>query len=500
LLAAAAASVLLCTPGARANGRLPAANKLLFAPGASGVVVLRTTFGVLISRDGGTTWDWLCEAALGIGSTQAIDPSLAITANGTIVAGVVDKLLSSSDMGCDWSAAGCPVAGPKLIDLTVRPDNAHVVLALASTAVSVGDGDAGGGSGADAGGCPSASIDAGVGDSGIGYLNQVYESTDDGAHWSALGTPLSSTAQPTTLEVAATDPHRIYVSAYREIGDQRDSILFVSLDDAATWTERLTPPFDPVTEAAAYIAAVDPTDANRVYLRTGGLGASRLFVTANAGATFDIPLTFSRQMLGFALSPDGSEVYAGGPADGIYAAARGAPSFQKVSPLGVLCLATDGADLWACSTEGPNGFIAGVSADQGATFTAKLHLNGIAAPLACSPQSTAAPCVPAFQQICQSFGCAGQSDGGTPAADAGEPGADASGAPDAATDATAGPRDSGADSGTVPPPGSPSKSSCGCAAVGSGGAAGLVAVTGALLATLLATAARRRARRRSASR
>ncbi len=351
----------------------------------------------------------------------------------------------------------------------MRPDNPHVVLVLTSTPVDAGE------PALDAGaGCASSPIDAGIGDSGVGYANEIFESTDDGAHWTAFGTSISSTAAMTTIEVAASDPHRVYVSGYRLDGDLRDPILFVSIDDGADWTERPTPPLDSTTEAEVYIAAVNPTDADRVYLRTGGLGASRLFVTSNAGMSFRVPLTLTRQMLGFALSPDGSRVYAGGPNDGLYVAQRSTLSFQRVSPVSVECLTAHGSDLWACSVEGPSGFIAGVSRDDGASFAAAIHLNGIQAPLSCSPDAAAAACSGgAFQQLCQSFGCGGKADSGA---------ADAS----AASSGDAG-ADGGSPTPSVPRPPRPS---CGCSVAVGEGAAGFAA-----LGALAAGAAGRRARR-----
>jgi uncharacterized protein (TIGR03382 family) len=268
----------------------------------------------------------------------------------------------------------------------------------------------------------------------------------------------------TSIEVAPTDPQRLYVSGFRPVGDLRDALLFVSLDDGMHWTERPTPPLNQTNEAEVYIAAVDPTNADRVYLRTGGLGASRLFVTANAGGAFQIPLTLTHQMLGFALSPDGTKVYAGGPADGLYSATSSGLSFQHVSTLGVECLATHGPALWACSVDGPGAFVAGESSDEGATFAAKLHLSGIRAPLSCAADATASQCTGApFQELCQAFHCGGS------AADAGDGGgADASpaGNPDAAGDGEA----------STPPMAQPTRSSCGCSAVGEDGCAASAAV------------------------
>jgi photosystem II stability/assembly factor-like uncharacterized protein len=330
--------------------------------------VLRATFGVLLSHDGGETWRWLCEDALGVSSMSSEDPSLALTAGGTLIAGVTAGLAVSSDTGCDWrfvdgGLAG--LAGRPVKDVTVRPDNPRVALALAAT------------------------YDPHAAEGGPGFVQQVYESTDDGANWTALGRPIDPSAVATTFEVAASDRDRLYVSGLR--GAAQAASLYVSADKGATWTERPVP-LDASRESGVYIAAVDPTNADRVYLRTAG-STSRLLVTDDAGQTYRAPFSLAGQILGFARSPDGSKVYAGNIEQGLFAATRDSLSFQNVSSLPVQCLTAEGMNLWACSRENQTGtgFVAGVSGDDGATFTAKLHL--AAQPLlACTADATAARC------------------------------------------------------------------------------------------------------------
>jgi hypothetical protein len=154
-------------------------------------------------------------------------------------------------------------------------------------------------------------------------------------------------------------------------------------------------------------------------------------------------------------------VYAGGT-DGLFTAARenlGAPNaFRKVSTLVAQCLNTRGAELWACSDEA-SGFLAGVSTDDGASFAARLHFDGIQAPISCSSDAMAAQCSGLlFEQLCANLGgCArGRPEAGAPWAAA---------------------------------PGQP-KGSCGCSAAGGGGAAGLAAGFAVVAMTV-----RRRARR-----
>jgi uncharacterized protein (TIGR03382 family) len=124
-------------------------------------------------------------------------------------------------------------------------------------------------------------------------------------------------------------------------------------------------------------------------------------------------------MLGFALAPDGSRVYAGGPEDGVFAANAATLLFARTSTEPVQCLAVSAGELWACAPES-SGFVAGSSADDGAHFSPKLQLNGIRGPLSCPVATPAQACAgPAFQELCMTLqGCAGAAKPTDGAADA----------------------------------------------------------------------------------
>jgi MYXO-CTERM domain-containing protein len=482
LLAGAVASIVLAVASpAAANGRFPASNQLLFSPSNSQLVLERTTFGMLRSYDYGTTWSWLCEDALGLPPTSNEDPSLALCKNDTLVAGLSLGLEISPDTGCSWTTQGGPLAGQLVKDLDIPPATPDTVLAITSTFEP----------------------DAGA-DGGEGYTQHVFTSTDDGAHWAVTGT-IDPAATVTTLEVAPTDPQRIYVSVYRGEGMARSTSLFVSSDGGQTWTEHPTP-LDPNTETAVYIAAVDPNNEDLVYVRSAG--SSRLFVTTDGANTFTVAFSLQDQMLGFALSEDGSKVFLGGANTGLFSASASDLQFTSVlqhEPDGgtrmihVQCLATHGADLWACSDE-PSGFIAGVSQDDGVTFTPKLHLETIAGAASCPANTTSAICTETdvdaaipynpFGSLCTNLGAC--YDAGPPLAlqvaceEAGAcPSASSSGG---GSGGGSGSGSGGGDAGT-PGSGSPGKSSCGCSVVGGSGAAGALVGLGV---TLLAVRRRRR--------
>jgi photosystem II stability/assembly factor-like uncharacterized protein len=351
---ALAAALGLVPRTSHANGRFPAANYLAVRPGNPDHLVLRATFGFLLTKDRGRTWDWICERAIGYSGSQ--DPGIGFFPGGRIAATVFEGLALSSDEGCSWTFAGGDLSQQVMVDIAVRPDDPSRAVALTGTFTGTADGG------------------------GSLFSTRVFATADEGATWAAQGTPLDPTLLAETLDYARSDAQRLYVSGVRGEGKTAKGILFVSTDAGSTWTERAVP-LDATSERGPFIAAVDPTNADRVYVRTFGTDSGRLFVTDDAGKTFRVIYT-GGQLLGFALSPDGSQVYVGGPKDGVRAASTSDFSFTQRSQIEVQCLLATNDALYACSSE-VSGFIVGASNDQGATFTPLLHLSTIHAPLDC---------------------------------------------------------------------------------------------------------------------
>ncbi len=330
--------------------------------------MVRSTFGLLVSADTGKTWDWVCEEApLGLAGAAGIEnPGVALTASGSIIISASEGLKVSPDTGCTWN-----VGEPQyFVDVAVRPDNPHAAIALSSAY----DGE---------GGVQS-------------FNNQLYSTTDDGAHWTAYGVPFGSSYAGDTVEVSASDPHRVYVTG--ELTSTTGAALFVSTTDGTAWVQHAIPLLA-ANEEAAFIGAVDPTNADRVYLRTGdhfAMQASRLLVTDDAGMTFTSKFTGNAPMQGFALAPDGSKIYIGfsapvvdgGAPQGLQVASTTDFAFTQHSSVLVQCLALSGSTLYACAPE-VNGFIVGASMDDGMTFTTLLHLCSVRGPLACPADSSA---------------------------------------------------------------------------------------------------------------
>jgi hypothetical protein len=503
----AAAVALLAGRPALANGRFPASNAIVFSPTDENIIIGRTTYAILPSNDNGKSWGYLCENALALPAITYEDPVYGLTYNNSIVAGLYSPTVGldvSSDLGCNWNCIGGPVTNQQIADIVVRPDStpdgsppstSHQVLALTSTF--------------------STDFDAGT-------FSQVFQSNDDGATWAALGTPIDPTVIVDTIDVATTDSSRIYVSGTRRYGTERTASLFVSSDNGATWVENPVTSFNPSiacldmpamqcpSEDSLFIAGVDPTNADRVYLRSNGItgtntpGYSRLYVTGDGGLTFDVVKSFTLpvvqstdyavigEMLGFALSPDGSTVFVGTRETGLWSASSADLMFTNVnSNIHVQCLASrqasTGPELWACSDE-ISGFIIGRSTDDGATFKALMPtITSMSGPIACSPNGASEACLTdanasacscsTYEQFCTMYetsacsGC-GQDGGGAPTGDGG------------GSTAIDGGGDGGATVGAKAPA---RNASCGCSVVGGGGAAGFFAGC-----AILAMALRRR--------
>ena len=379
---------MVVAPEALANGRFPSASQLVVGPSDPNLLAVRTTFGLLVSHDKGANFDWICETALGYSGVQ--DPSVGLTGAGAFTVGTFGGLLVSPDTGCAWGFVGGALAKLPVDDVVVRGATPSNVLAL--TRKHTSDDDAG---------APL-------------YTTQIYATSDDGANWSKLGVPLDPGALTYTIEVARSDPQRLYVSGLKGTGMNAQAFLFVSTDTGATWTPRSIP-FDAASERAPFIAAVDPAKPDVVYVRTSGPVANRLLVTTNAGQSWDVRYT-GGQMLGFALSPDGSKVYLGGPNDGVQVASTVDFQFTKKSSVAVQCLTANGGTLYACSNDKNGGFAIGASTDDGATFTPKLHLTTIRGAIVCaSPDASAAECAqewPTVRDLLNGGGDAGSQDDG----------------------------------------------------------------------------------------
>lgn len=464
---------LLCCFSARANGRFPNAEQVReISPGS---LVVSGTYGLLVSGNS-KDFQFVCESAL-FGKTLMgswVDPLLEVLPDGTILSGSVNGLRVSRDHGCtfqsDWSLPYDPAfippdpsaSGPAgtVIDLCPSYDTPQGMVAL--TTLSAEDGTT---------------------------LDHRLYRTRDGAHtWSAFGAPIPTSLVRVvlTVDVAPSDPQRIYVSG-SSLGQ---SVLVTSRDAGATWTANPIAVDDESGVLGSYIAAVSPSDPDRVYLRVSRRSLAddgsttwddSLLVSDDAGSSARQVLRQPAALLGFALSPDGTNVLAGygdpvvapvvvgDDAVGLYAASSDVLEFlRKVANFSVSCLRWAADGLFACAKENdPLGttsdpaapdFHLGVFTGTGvperlADFTPLVKLKDLRGPLplasgapsACDAEwSDGDPSSPGQASVCASLNACVGSSGAVPLS----PGSFVCGAPGPEVDA--GPTGVGGTGGSAP--------------------------------------------------
>jgi hypothetical protein len=334
---------------AHANGRMPGATELTIGKDDPEHLLARATYGLVQSFDGGRSWQWICEQAINV-SGEA-DPPLALTSDGSLVLlPTAGATLISRDRGCTWLHAPAPLESSRPIDLTIDPNDPAHVLVLTGTIDTIDE--------------------RGV----VSYRNVLYETRDNAASWTEAGT-LSADFEVETVEIAASQPERLYVSGTAS-GNPLLGVIERSDDGGKSWI-RTTLELPP-TSGSLFVSAVDPKDPDRLWVRVPaqgdrfGLFPASLLVSSDKGASFALIGATEKGMLGFALSPDGTRLAYGGPFDGLsIGPSDGSGEFVKVAAaLRVRCLRWNADGLYACGTEPQDAFSVGLSTDEGASFRA----------------------------------------------------------------------------------------------------------------------------------
>jgi photosystem II stability/assembly factor-like uncharacterized protein len=385
--AASLAALSLASP-AHANGRYPAAGLIAIHPSKPDTILVRATYGSLLTKNGGQRWSWICEPAIGYGGFE--DPMVSFTADGTILAGIFEGLSISHDLGCQWDFAPGGLSGKYVIDLAVdKVDPTKGVLIISNSA------------GQDDAGAPV-------------FLTQLWETTDSGKTWAQAGVNLPKEFLGLTVDTAPSDAKRVYVSGRYGPPDYLGAI-HRSDDRGATWQKLLIPGSDDVH--LPYIAAIDPHDPDIVYVRLDGDPTDQLIVSKDGGMTWNKVYESKGDLLGFALSPDGATVAIGGDKDGLLTSPASSLAFTQASTVGVKCLTWSAAGIYACADEFVDGFTAGVSTDQGKTFTPIMHLAELCGPLECAADTsvgmTCTAAWPATQATIMAKPCDGSGGSGS---------------------------------------------------------------------------------------
>jgi hypothetical protein len=360
--------VLVCSTGvASANGRFPQAQAIVTVPGSDGATVfMRTTFGILVSRNAGKSWKWICERALGYTGTW--DPPIAATRDGRLWVGLERGIVATRD-GCAVETSTA-LAGELIRDLTTDPTGETL------WAVT---------------GAPDKR----------GAVWRLAGAAGGGGSWEQMGL-LPENIHPMTLEVAPSRSSRIYVTA-QPYGEIR-GWLWKSDDAGKTFTVEKN---DLAHVGPLFIAAIDPKDPNRVLLRHLHTTGSTVLVTTDAGKTFKETLSMNSAMYGFTRSADGLTLYAasGLAVDGIFRSTDGGEHFERMANHGVLCLHdAPGGRLFICENPFTLGAQAiALSTDQGRTVTPIATFSDVEGPIACAAGPNKGACADSWAETLAQF-------------------------------------------------------------------------------------------------
>jgi len=418
-----------------ADGAFPASLQILLPSDRASEIGLATNFGLILSEDGGATWQWTCEQPETFGATgYAVGPA---PKDRFYALSMTQGLLAfSDDTSCTWTVSGGAIAKVAVSDYFADPIDASRVLVLGTPV-----------SGAS--------------------LAQVFASNDSGATFG----PALYTAPPTGalrgVEIASSDPLTMYVALYTTtqlavdggIINQSHPKLVRSTDGGTTFT---TIDLEATLGRVQFgIMAVDPTNARTLYLRVMDAEQNQesVAVSTDGGATFTTPVTVPGGVLtAFARLVSGTLLVGGtaGTTGLGFRSGDGGASFQPWTGVPhIQALAERAGKLYVAAKNYTDGWALGVSTDEGLTITPITTYDQVAA------MKTCVQTLPVCMDSCEMV----------------------------ASRQIWSPAVCGDNVGTPPP----AKSGCGCAVPGPRRAGTMALALGA--AALLAAHARRRSRR-----
>jgi MYXO-CTERM domain-containing protein len=360
---AAAFTLALAPQVSRADGAFPNGQSILVPADRPDEIVLATNFGLVTSEDAGRTWLYSCELAVtSYGRLYQVGPAPA----DRLFAIAGGKLVFSDDGACGWQTAGGALGDDLCEDAFVDPtDGTHVL------AAGLANGE------------------------GIAY--SVYQSTDSGATFSRALYVAAPGDFITGLEIAKSDPMTIDLTLADSAGTA--PTLARSTDGGTTW--QLTDLTAALGSGQVRILAIDPTDADRVFLRVIEAVGDTLAIATDGGATVTTPLVLDGGLGAFVRTGAGT-LLAFGTAAGAPALFRstdsGATFVPVAGPPNILALAERAGTVYAATDSSLGPFAEATSTDEGTTWTPGLAFAQVSAIAPCLESACQADCEMRAQQ------------------------------------------------------------------------------------------------------
>ena len=344
-------ALLLATgaSSARGNGALPATTQILLPPSAPDTFIVGTNFGLVTSTDRGATWQWICEHGAGnLGSSY----QLGAGPEQPVLALAVDGIALTRSLGCTWSSA-LEEKDLLAVDYFPDPNDGNRLMVIAFLLAAPGG---------------YALLEVTLTENAKSTVRQLYAPPN--------GEVLR------TVEIARSNPKVIYATVIAFEGTTRTARIARTEDGGITWT--LTSPAPAQPDLG--ILAIDPGNADTVYLRSITNNGDRLMVSLDGGKTLRNALDPFLVMSSFVRLDNGHFVVGWRDLHRgfIYRSTDQAATFTRLPPtFQPLALAQRDGHLYATSDISTNKFALAVSDDEGETWTQTLALQDVSATAAC---------------------------------------------------------------------------------------------------------------------
>ena len=340
LLAAASARAL-------ANGAFPDAQSVIAPTDRPQELILPTNFGLVISEDGGQSWQWSCEReanAYGLLYQQGPAPRHRLFAVAN------DHIAFSDDGSCGWQTASGAVEGEAVTDVFPDPNDADHVLAVAYA----------------------------------GGIFGVYPSRDGGTTFEAPLYQAPAGDGIGGVEIARSDARIIYAAMTNAATTEPK--LARSRDGGATWTVTELGPM--LGLGIARIIAVDPENPDVVLLRLLGPDGQSIALTRDGGATATTTLSIAGEFTSYVQLASGARlvgaVVDSGTTAALYRSHDGGVTFEMVAnPPSIRGLSRRGDTVYAATDNFGDGYALGASTDEGTSWSAVMSYGQIQAILGC---------------------------------------------------------------------------------------------------------------------
>jgi hypothetical protein len=376
-----------------ANGRPPITNGVKFRPGDPKSIYVAATFGLLVSRDDGCSFRWICEQNLGYAGT--FDPQYRIAADGAIFATTFTGLRVSRDGGCSFTTATAdkPIGDPgRIADIWI-------------SALDIG---------------PTGEV--WVATAETGKPNNIYRSTDNGVTFEPRSM-LSPTIWWRSIAVAPSRAQRVYATGYQVASALLESGLppptthfQISDDSGANWRASPLAGVAFGTMPLVFVVGIDRDNPDVVLMSSVGANppaGDRLYRSTDGGTTWLEVLATSASIVDVSVGKAG-RVFVATLGGGSFQSTNAGASFAELANAPQLaCIGQrEDGEVFGCGANWQPDFKAVAKSGDAATWNKVFRFVELAGPVECpagTPQ--AEMCGSLWPSVQEQFGTTGPACG-----------------------------------------------------------------------------------------